>query len=819
VTARAVICYVPPTHMGRLAVLFAVLCASTARAQEGPAPTAVTLGLLAGLALQDDWENKIIEEVRARGFRLLRPKNLLDTLHARKGARYTVAKRKEDVEALYTRRFFDDVRITVEPGSARESIVVTVEVVEAPVVNDVLFTGLAAIPLSTLRPKLRINPGDRLSMHYLKLDRDVIREEYLVKGYAFSSVEEEVVPTATGVALHWRIHEGPLVGVREIVFTGNASVPSGTIKDFMITKENSFLLFIPTGTNPFVRRFLDEDIKRIRLYYQLEGWLDIGDGDRVFVQDLEFSEDKTEVTIRIHVDEGRRYRIRKLEFRGNTVLTPTDFGELVRSRMGAEFNERVAQEDARRLRDRYGERAYILAEVIPTYMVDLEKRELDLVFEIKENQKMRIGRITVAGNHKTRVDVILRELKDFAPGEEFNSRKLTRGLNRLRDRGYFEPGGLNVRYEPGAAPDEQDVVVDVREGQTGNIRFAGGYSSSFGILGIIELSQKNFDITDLPSSFGDFFNGTAFAGGGQFFSLKLSPSAKRQTITIDFREPYVFGMEYGLGVRGYNTRTEREDWDENRLGGRLTLDKRLGDFRIDLTVNTFRIEIDDVDGDAPSSVKGLEGTNRIFSITPSITWSTLDSPLFPSEGFRVMVSYEHAGDVLPGDFDFYKIILDADLYFTVLEVGDTIPKLKHVLQFHLRAERMDELDDSKSVPFFERAYAGGRESIRGFEYRGVGPKENGDPVGGEGYVFASVEYSFPLIVEFLRGAVFFDVANIAPEWADLRDTTWRQTIGFGIRFIIPQLGNVPVALDFGFPIRKDDDDERQTVTFDIGKLF
>ncbi|MBI2930753.1 MAG: outer membrane protein assembly factor BamA [Planctomycetes bacterium] len=780
--------------------------------------TGFFLLLCAGFApAQEDWEGKIVEDVVPKGFHLIRPREQLARLNARKGQPYTLLQRDEDTKILYETRTFDDIKILISPGSAPDRIVVTIEVVEAPVIQDVLFTGLQAIPIAQIRPKLRLNPGDRLSPHLLKVDRDAIREEYLVKGYHFSSVKEEIATAPGGVILHWQVAEGPMVTVREILFSGNRSFPDSRLKEFLLTKENSWLLFIPAGTNPFVMRYLEEDLKRIRLFYQLEGWLDIADGDRVFVEDLLFNDDKTEVTIKIHIDEGRRYVIRKIDFRGNQVYGADELRSFITLKVGDEYNERVAGEDIKKIRDKYGERAYIMAEIQSPYTVDLEKHELDLVFEIKENQEIRVGRIMVNGNFKTRMDVILRELRDFTPGDKFNNKLLNRGLLRLRDRGYFEPqGGIQVRLEQGLETDEQDVIIDVKEGPTGNIRFAGGYSSSFGILGILELTQKNFDVTDLPKSLEDFFGGTAFAGGGQLFSVRLAPSARRQSFTVNFREPYLFGYEYGLGLRGYSIKTEREDWDEGRLGGAVTLDKRIDDFRLELGFNAFRIDIDNVGSAAPATVQSLLGENTIISLTPAVIFDTRDSQMFPSEGVKISLSTEHAGRFLGGDFDFWKTVFDFDTYLTILETED---KLKHVLQFHWTVGVAKEIGDSRDVPFFERFYAGGRDSIRGFEFRGMGPHENGDPVGGNAYAFGSVEYSLPLLVEFLRGAVFYDIADLTPEFDDMRHDKWRQTVGFGIRFLIPQLGNVPVALDFGFPLTKQDEDERQTVTFDIGKLF
>jgi outer membrane protein insertion porin family len=123
------------------------------------------------------------------------------------------------------------------------------------------------------------------------------------------------------------------------------------------------------------------------------------------------------------------------------------------------------------------------------------------------------------------------------------------------------------------------------------------------------------------------------------------------------------------------------------------------------------------------------------------------------------------------------------------------------------------------VPVFERFYAGGRDSIRGFDFRRMGPHQDGIPVGGETYVFLSAEYSFPIFVEFLRGAVFYDLANLTPNVEGLFNVQWRHSVGFGLRFLIPQLGNVPVKLDFGWALSSTAEDSEEVVTFDIGSLF
>ncbi len=767
---------------------------------------------------QEAWEGKPAGRVVAAGFRRQRWAELRNLLTLREGAPYDRAARDQDLKTLFARKAFRDVRI--EPKLQDDGTwLYTVTVQEYDTILDVQFTGLAAVPVAALKPLLQVNPGDALNPYLLKLDREAIREHLLSKGYHFSAVNDEVLETSAGLVLVWHVAEGPLVRVKSVEFSGVSGIDLGTLKQYLLTKEPSSFLFFPGSGEPFIRRYLDEDLKRIKLYYQLEGFLDITEGDRVFVEDLVFTEDRTGVNVRIHVDEGRRFKVRSISFEGvSGKVVPEDqlrAALWLGDKNHPYFSDNVGNRDVQKIRDLYGERAYILAQVEYDTVIPSGTAEIDVKFRITEGHEVKLGRITVQGNTKTRQDVILRELRDFVPGEKFNNQLLQRGVSRLRDRQFFEQGGVTWRTEPTDDPSIRDLVLEVKEGQTGNLRFAGGYSSSFGILGVLEFSQKNFDIADLPKSFSDVAEGTAFAGGGQQFNIRFSPSRLRTSFTVAFREPWLFGTETGGGVRAFNIRTERESWDEQRIGGTISFDKRFEPFQTSLAVQVLHITIRNTDETTPSTVLGLAGRNQLVTLAPGIAWDTRDSALFPTRGHRISLTYEWAGDPLPSDFDYAKTTFSASTYFTVYE-SET--KMKHVMNLDLVVGHARERGDS-TVPFFERFYAGGRESIRGFDFRGVGPKENGDPIGGNGSVFASAEYSYPLFVEFLRGALFYDLANLTPEFDDLKHEKWRNTVGFGIRFIIPQLGNIPVKLDFGFPLTKRDDDERETVLFDIGTLF
>jgi outer membrane protein insertion porin family len=784
-----------------LAVAFCALASTLfSQAQDPPA--------------QEPWEGKIVRKIHPSGFRRERFSDVQPHLNLRERMPYDALKRHQDLKRLFEApRKFADVRIEPQILPTGE-VDILFKVVEFQVITDVRFSGLTVIPLASLT-ELTQKFGEMLDPYLLKRDRDLIRDKLVRKGYHFARVESDISSEQDGAILHWRITQGPLVGVRSITITGNRRFPTADLKALMQTKESWRFLIFPS-VEPYVQFTLEEDLKRLKLAYYREGWLDIAKDDRIFVEDLDFSSDRTSVDIRIHIDEGEKYRIRSVSFKGHTVIKDEEMRPVLLSKPGDEYTVMNAATDAEKVREMYGERAYILAQVEPVTTFIDGARELDLEFRIVENQEITVGRIIINGNTKTRFDVILRELKDFAPGEKFNRRLLQRGLQRLRERQYFDPmAGFSARLEEGQDPGMRDVVLDVKEGTTGSIRFAGGYSSSFGILGIIEFEQKNFDIADLPKSISDIFTGEAFAGGGQHFQAQFAPARTQKSFRVGFREPHVFGYDFGMGVQALQREALRESWEEEKLEGSLSFDRRFDPFEVRVGLHAMRMNTDDLDADAPFTVRELEGVTRIFSITTGISFDNRDSIIIPTQGHKVSLSYEYAGKPLPGDFDFGKVLFDLESYFPTFEIG---PERRHVVNFDLTLGFARERGDS-IVPFFERYTAGGRGSIRGFDFRGVGPRESGDPIGGNAYAYFSAEYAYPLVGNILWLSTFYDLCNLTLEWDDLYHEKWRNTVGFGIKFVIPQLGNIPVSIDFGFPLTKRDDDDRETVTFDIGRLF
>ncbi|MDP6381218.1 MAG: BamA/TamA family outer membrane protein, partial [Phycisphaerae bacterium] len=436
---------------------------------------------------------------------------------------------------------------------------------------------------------------------------------------------------------------------------------------------------------------------------------------------------------------------------------------------------------------------------------------LDITFRITEGKLVRIGKIRVIGNSITRGKVIRREL-EFFPEQELNVKAIRDSERRLRNTGLFEQsqGGVRITSVPTADPQVRDIIVEVKETETGRIFFGAGVSSDLGVLGNLGYTEQNFDIHDRPENSREFWRGEAFKGAGQTFSINLQPGTELQRYSISFVEPYIFDRDVSLHLSAYYTSWDRIIYDEVRGGTTVGLGKRLSKYwRGFATLRLEAIRIEDIDIIAPKDVTDVKGSSGLTSITLRMTRDKTDNRFDPSTGTFIAASLEQTG-VLGGDYTFTKLSLDGRRYWTVLQ--DAFDR-KSVL-----AARGHIGYIAGDAPIFERFYAGGHGSIRGFDYRGAGPHKVGEPVGGDFLLLLGGEYSFPIYGNNLRGVFFLDTGTVEST-GSLND--YRATAGFGLRFQLPIPGqmNVPFDFAFAFPIAKGPDDETQVFSFTIGRSF
>jgi outer membrane protein insertion porin family len=312
----------------------------------------------------------------------------------------------------------------------------------------------------------------------------------------------------------------------------------------------------------------------------------------------------------------------------------------------------------------------------------------------------------------------------------------------------------------------------------------------------------------VPESSEEFWRGEAFRGAGQLFQIVLEPGTELQRYRVDFREPHLADSDISLSLSGFFFQRQRDSYDERRIGGNIGFGKEIReDLHAFLNLRMEAIDISDVDADAAEDVFDVEGNSTLTSAEVGLLKDTTDSIFFPTEGYRLRGSVEQAG-ALGGSYTFTRFELDGRRYWTVTQ--DVLDR-RSVL-----AVRGHVGFISGDAPIFERFYAGGQGSLRGFEFRGVGPHEADTFIGGDFLALASAEYSFPLFEKNLTGVFFLDTGTVEE---DIGLSTWRASAGFGIRFTVPFFGPVPFAFDFAVPIAKDDDDETQVFSFTIGTAF
>jgi outer membrane protein assembly factor BamA len=408
-------------------------------------------------------------------------------------------------------------------------------------------------------------------------------------------------------------------------------------------------------------------------------------------------------------------------------------------------------------------------------------------------------------------------------------KKLERARQRIRGLGFWQvPRGSNLTTVTTGFQDHQvyreayvtlrdtprervkDIVVDLDEADTGSLRFAAGVGSNAGLIGDITYSKTNFDPLDWPDDFGDILN--AFSGGGQFLVLSWQPGTQFSRWRAAWGNPRIFDSLWSVVGEVYSVDWRREDWREDRLGYSIRVGRRLSDdLSGSVTLRDEVVEVNRIDDDAPQLVFDFEGENRVTSATFEFRLERLNNYLEPSEGYRTEVTLEHAG--LWGDVEFNKAMIKGEYYTTLDE--DDIGRL-HILRTQATIGWASEFGDTRDIPVFERFFAGGQGSLRGFRYRGVGPRDNDSPIGGKALWLFSSEYQFPVWEENIRGVAFFDSGSVAREWSDSSIWDVRASVGFGLRILIPFLGEGPLAIDFGIPLLEQDGDDTQIISFSFG---
>lgn len=774
----------------------------------------------AGEAGDGDAPPPIVKEIVVRGNTLVPDDEITARMRTRVGEPLDRRTLDGDFDRIFKHGAFRDLQFFEEEVDGGVRVVVKVE--EKSVLRRIVFRGNRQVSDERLAEKIDIAVGERFDAGRANASARLLEDWYREEYYYFTDVSFETEPFEDGVRLVFTVDEGGRVQIEDIVFHGNEALTRKELQKHMETKASTFF-----NRGRFERSVFERDLERLRLLYQSRGFLDAEVRERPF-QITEAAPDsrwqKRVMVIHIDITEGPVYKVGEVRFDiaakegEEPVYSDPELREVLETLPGEPYSPITVREDQKRIRDLYGEKGRIFTDVDAQRVLPEEGHVADVVFRIEESPPIRVGEILITGLEKTQERVVRREM-DLYPGEVFDSGALKKSIRRLNRLNFFKQLDVNASdyVKKGSAEDQANILIDLEEVRTGQFSAGVGLSSSSGVVGMFSLKQRNFDRTDHPDSIRDLLSGEAYTGAGEYFGIETRIGGDTRDFSVNFVNPWIFNrpIRFGTGFE-YSDR----DWyshDETRRGGYLLLGRNIFGDRWDISAkySLQNIGISNLVDDASPTLKEEEGNNWVSRMTLRLTYDSRDSLFTPTEGWYASFQQEVAGGPFGGTKDFWRSKADAVHFWTFFEDKQERP---HVLALRGEAAIADEYGDSDNVPFYDRWYAGGIGSLRGFDFHTVCPRDaSGDPIGGEGMLTASVEYFFPIFTEQIRGSVFYDAGAVWAQYDDM-DTDWRTAAGLGLHMRTP-LGPMPVRLYFSKPLNHKDGDDTATVQFNIGAYF
>ncbi|MAE31441.1 MAG: outer membrane protein assembly factor BamA [Verrucomicrobiales bacterium] len=811
-------------------------------------------------------------------------------IRLKQGDTYSRKASDDDIHNLRNTGFFENVYVTEKQVAGGFEITYTL--VGKPVVTEILFEGNSGgrkFREGKLRKKIRSRTGETLSRPRIFADTRALLKEYQKGGYQQATVDYEVRhDEALGQAtVVFQIEPGPKVKIDDIVFANALAFSQRELRKVLKTRRKWFMSWL-TGSGKFETDQWEEDLERLTQFYQDEGYIDFE------VREIDFSDPSDGgMVIRLDLYEGYRYQVGSVAFEGNTLFTDDQIrrGVQVIERAviplmleGAIFTPTGFNEDRDAIRDFYEAHGYLDTIVRTTRVPNTDRGTIDLVYTIQEGELSYVEKVEIRGNTRTRDKVVRRELA-ISPGEVFDMVRVELSKRRLQGTTLFDSVETQVEKIP-ELPNRRNLIIGVEEGRTGRFLMGFGYSSIEAMFAQVGFVQGNFDL----------FNPPFFTGGGQKFRLNVTAGTRRQDYQITFEEPWFLDQKKRVSVDLYHREIQyfSRYFEQRQTGTRLGYSQRIFNDRIsaggNYTIESIGIHdrsyFSDMLSEHDMLINGLakgypdglsanpfdwtydtdriqEGElselnhNRLVSkLGLFLSHETLNNALLPSGGHLTRVNAEIAGGPFGGDTEMYRLEINSAHYFRGFGEG-------HILEVYGELGVVDTFGDSRRVPYFDRFFLGGGRTLRGHDYRDIGPRmqtwksgvendqfgyyvnvenEAGEAVGqkfvpvkqsyienpfhkipeiapdgknrwtpvttdsfetlgGSSYWLGSVEYSIPIIPK-LRFAVFYDIGMVYEDPYEFEFSNYADNWGIGLRLVVPMLG--PLRLDYGIPITQPD---------------
>lgn len=701
-------------------------------------------------------------------------------LRLKEGELFDRALLNEDIRGLHETGHYVKVDCEVKLVGD-DQVDLAYKITPEDVIVRVDFVGCERVKAKTLRKECLQKEGEMLNKALVAADLTALYKLYDDKGYGQTRISQEFLPgpDGKGLVLTYRIEERDRYKTREFQFQGNQAISTWKLKRLCETDVSWWGYIFPVGF--FKDLELESDLDKMRQAFWDLGYLDV-------TAKSEVTYTGKKAIVHVTFVEGPQYHISEIRLSGNQKVGEEELRKVLTLTPGKTYSRKDESADLQALQAKYGQHGYLDCSIRLERHPDPDQQRVAIAYSIEEGKPSRIRDINISGNRITKDHVIRRELL-IHPGDLSDGGKIKASRDRLMNLGYFknvEIVDLSTKNES-----ERDLDVKVDEDDTGRLMAGVGVSSADDAFFTAEFMQTNFDLA----------NPWFFRGGGQRVRLRGMIGHDSRSVIFAFTEPWFLDrplrLDYDLWRR--ETSSHRM-WDETDIGTSVALTKKLpwDYWRQTAGYRIAGITVEDIDSSYSQAFRDKEeGHSQVSALTYSLNRTHLDSIQRPSYGNVFGLDSEIQGRALESYTNAYKLTLRGDQYLPILK--ETV--------FHVssRISQVRSLDSSgDNVRVFDRFFAGGAYSLRGFKERSVGPVDpaNEEPVGGQSMLLGSAEITTPIFEDVIYWAWWTDVGNV---WAG--DNDWdpgdlNVGAGAGLRFKVP-IG--AVIIDYGWPVHRTED--------------
>ena len=754
--------------------------------------SALVAGLVASALSFAAWavEPFVVKDIRVEGVQRTEPGTIFSYLPIKVGDRVTDEKISDAVKALYATGFFRDVRLEAQGD------VLIVSVQERPTISSLSFSGNKEFDTDTIKKALKdigIAEARIFDRSALERAEQELKRQYITRGKYAANIQTTVTPQERNrVAINFTIDEGESAKIARINIVGaKAFTEKQLLKEMTLTTPGWFTWY--TKNDQYSKQKLSADLETLRSYYQNRGYLEFN----VDSTQVSITPDKEDIYITLNITEGPRFTVGDVRIAGDLVVPASQLEPLVQLKPGDVFSRAKLQASAKDISDRLGADGYAFANVNAVPELDRKDAKASFTFYVDPGRRAYVRRINVTGNSKTKDEVIRREFRQLEDAW-YDGPRIERSKVRVRRLNYFDNVTVETPPVPGSA-DQVDVEVSVTEKSTGNLLAGVGYSSDEGIVLNASVSQENI------------------FGTGNALSLGVNTGRFNRVYSMVFNEPY-------YTVDGVSRTLEAYDKSLDPTGLAIsqyasdTLGAAIG-FGVPVTeTDTINFggrfehtHITLFDNSPPvyqQFVNDFGFASNAYILTAGWSRDTRDDVLYPTKGKLQTVLVE-AG--LPfGDLAYYKVQYTHSVYWPVY--GDLVLMARADLGYGGGLS-------GKPLPFFKSFFAGGVNSVRGYDTASLGPQDQfGNALGGRRKIVGNLEAFYPIIKgdKAVRGSVFIDAGQIYANGQQSQFESFRYSTGVGVAWSSP-IG--PLKFSYAVPLNSREGDRQQRFQFQAGAAF